>query len=59
MEKQKQSFPETQPPENAMPDREKIANPFENRQPADKDIEEAKEKLENEQAFKEAQTERD
>lgn len=39
-------------PEGAM-------NPFENRQPADKDIEQRNREVENEQQFKEAQTERD
>lgn len=39
--------------------REKVKNPFENHQSADKDIEQSKEELENEQQFKETLTERD
>jgi hypothetical protein len=38
---------------------EKVKNPFENHQSADKDIEQAQEELEKEQQFKEALTERD
>jgi hypothetical protein len=34
-------------------------NPFENKQPVEKDIEQSAEELEKEQQFKEAQTERD
>ena len=38
---------------------EEVKNPFENHQPVEKDIAQAKEDLEKEQQFKEAQTERD
>lgn len=38
---------------------DKIKNPFENQQSAEKDIKEATPDLEKEQTFKEAQTERD
>lgn len=37
----------------------KAVNPFENHQPVEKDIEQSREELEKEQAYKEASTERD
>lgn len=41
------------------PAHEKVKNPFENHQSADKDIAQSQEDLEKEQQFKEALTERD
>lgn len=38
---------------------DKIKNPFDNHQSVEKDIKQAREDLEKEQEFKEAQTERD
>lgn len=38
---------------------EQVKNPFENNRSVEKDIEQSQEELENEQAFKEASTERD
>ena len=38
---------------------DKAINPFENKQPVEKDIAQSREELENEQAVKEASTERD
>ena len=49
--------PQQQTPEN--PSGSAIGNPFENNQSVNNDIEQAKEELEKEQEFKEAQTERD
>ena len=49
--------PQQQTAEN--PSDASVQNPFENKQSAQKDIEQAKDKLEQEQQFKEAQTERD
>jgi hypothetical protein len=49
--------PQQQTPDN--PSGSAISNPFENGQKADQEIELAKDELEKEQAFKEAQTERD
>ena len=39
--------------------REQVVNPFENKQPAEKDVQQAQEELNKEQQFKEAMTERD
>lgn len=39
--------------------RQTVPNPFENKQPVEKDIEQSQEELEKEQQFKEAMTERD
>ena len=51
---------EKPPPQTeANPEGKTVTNPFENNQSADRDIEQAKEELEKEQEFKEAQTERD
>jgi len=41
------------------PSLESANNPFENNQPVEQDVRQAKEELEKEQQFKEAQTERD
>jgi hypothetical protein len=49
--------PQRQTPEN--PSGEPVINPFDNKQSADKDIEQSQEALDREQQFKEAQTERD
>lgn len=38
---------------------ENVKNPFENKQPVEKDIEQSQEELDKEQQFKEALTERD
>ncbi|MDQ3277250.1 MAG: hypothetical protein M3Q06_02925 [Bacteroidota bacterium] len=38
---------------------QKVKNPFENNQSAEKDIEQSQEELDKEQAYKEALTERD
>ena len=46
-----------QTPEN--PSGSTVSNPFENKQSVNNDLEMAKEELEKEQEFKEAQTERD
>jgi len=49
--------PQQQSAEN--PAGKPMENPFENKQSAKKDIEQAKDALDKEQQFKEAQTERD
>ena len=49
--------PEQQPGNTAAG--EKLGNPFENGKTIDQEVEQAKDKLNKEQEFKEAQTERD
>lgn len=49
--------PQQQTAEN--PSGKPLENPFENKQSGEKDIEQAKDELEKEQQFKEAQRERD
>ncbi|MDB5207527.1 MAG: hypothetical protein JWR72_2602 [Flavisolibacter sp.] len=54
---QEENRPQRQTSEN--PSGDAVINPFENGQPAEKDIEVSKEAMDKEQQFKEAQTERD
>lgn len=49
----------SQPQTAGNPSGEKVSNPFDNNRRVDDEIQEAKEELEKEQAFKKAQTERD
>ena len=48
-----------QEPQSENPSPKTANNPFENNQPVDQEIELAKDELEKEQEFKQAQTERD
>ena len=57
-EKNRPSSPEPQHTPQ-QPAQEKVKNPFENHQSADKDIAQSQEELDKEQQFKEALTERD
>jgi hypothetical protein len=59
MEKLNEQDPKPQQQTAQNPEGEPIGNPFENSQASDKDVQQSKQELENEQQFKEAQTERD
>ena len=59
MDTKNRPFDEGQTSSSTQENKDASNNPFENNQSLEKDIAQSKEELENEQQFKQAQTERD